>query len=428
MDNILKGLTPLGTKPSWAEVASAMRIAFVVDRYWPLMTAASRVLDLVARYLRQQGHDVMILTAQVDHHWPETITVREVPVRRFGLDSWSLFGRKSLGQRVAQWLERNADQWDLLVVCELVDGGHYLFQVADQLGRPCLLSFFESGTASPLGELLEAPLPGTRAPVSAKTGSIPRRGLWLARKHWTVPDIQVAAEVQKHCPLAQVVPWGLGIPEWPILSDHERRGIRAAICHSRADFERFCRQPLIVYHGHCMPGRDSQWLWQLLAGLCERRSEVCAWVTGDGAAIHGLWRQANEAGLEDRIIFPGIFNDLSDLFSAADLIVLPQLERRHDYDWLAAVATGTPCLVAQSPGTDGVIHRLKPSPEADPLWTTVQSRDLQLWWRQAFNVLDHPEVARTQATRQRAALLLHDHQIDTFVQYEQVLIQVREDS
>lgn len=405
-----------------------MRVAFAIDRYWPLISAASRVLDTVARYLRQQGHEVVVLTAQVDHLWPETITVRDVPVRRFGLDSWSLFGRKSLGQRVARWLERNSECWDLLVVCELLDGGHYLFQVSDQLGRPSLLSFFESGNISPLGQVLDPQSTSSWDEGAQTGGNVRRKSQWLARKHWTVPDDEAAQGVLQRHSEAHVVPWGLGIPESPLLTDAERRQLRAAICQSRASFDRYCGQPLIVYHGHCVPGQDCQWLWQMLSGLCERRPGVCAWVTGDGAAIHGLWRQANESGLEDRIIFPGFFNDLSDLFSAADLIVLPQLARRHDYDWLTAIATGTPCLVAKSPGTDHLLGLVNHGPDARPLWDPVLPRDVERWWEKAFQILDHPQSSQLQALQQRSEWLLHYHQRDTLQQYEQLLVQLQEES
>ena len=405
-----------------------MRIAFAVDRYWPLNSAASRVLDRVARFLLQRGHEVWVLTAQVDHLWPEQITVRDVPVRRFGLDSWSLFGRKSLGQRIAQWLDKNAEQWDLLVVCELMDGGHYLFQVADQMGKPSLLSFFESGPSSPVGKLLDAAQAGTREDRSAVKGSVPRRSAWLTRKCWTVPDLLGNQNMEpSHLP-ARTVLWGAGIPETPVPTDSERRQIRAAICQSRASFERYCDAPLVVYQGHCLTGQDSQWLWRFLAGLCERRADVCAWVAGDGPAIHGLWRLANEAGLEDRLIFPGIFNDLSDLYAAADLVVLPQLERRHDHDWLSALAIGTPSLTVRSSGIEGLLQIVGERAQSPSLWTTVLPREIELWWEHAFQVLDQPAFARSQAEQQRALLLQSHRETDTLQQYEQLLIQIREGS
>lgn len=404
-----------------------MRVAFVIERYWPLFSAASCVLDTVARFLRQQGHEVTVLTAQVDHLWPEEISVRDVPVRRFGLDSWSMFGRKSLGQRIAQWLERNPEQWDLMVVCELLDGGQYLFQVADQLRRPSLLSFFESGKLSPLGQLLDTSEKEKREGTSARSGSPRRRSNWLTRKHWTVPDTEAVLGVRQRNPEANVAAWGLGTPNSNVLTIEERRSVRAAICQSRAGFERYCAHPLIVYHGHCLPGPDSQWLWQLLAGLCEQRPGVCAWITGDGAAIHGLWRQTNESGLEDRLIFPGIFSDLHDLYSAADMIVQPQLERRHDFEWLAGVAVGTPSLVAQSPGTDRVMQLVNGKPKEDTIWNQVLPRQLEQWWERAFQILDQPQLASSQVLQQRSELLLHYNENDTLQQYEQLLLQLKEE-
>lgn len=399
-----------------------MRVAFVIERYWPLATAASCVLDAVARQLKQQGHEVLILTAQVDHLWPESIVVRDIPVRRFGLDSWSLFGRKSLGQRVASWLERHPESWEILVVCESVDGGHYALQLAEQLNRPTLLSFFESGDNSPLGQLLSLAERSQEEPTAKNSKTSLRRNSWFAQRHWTVPNSETAVNVAKIQSQANIEPWGLGIATRPTSDESDRLKIREAICRSRADFERYVRAPLVVYQGHCEAGADARRLWQLLSGICEDRAEVCAWVVGDGQAIHGLWRQANEAGLEERIIFPGIFPDLGDLFAAADLVVMPQLERCHDHDWLAAISAETPCLVARSAGTDRVLGLLS-SDEFDAVdWTTILPRDLEPWLRQVNYCLDHPQNAREQVVTQRSLLVRKYSQEATLTRYEQLLL------
>jgi glycosyltransferase involved in cell wall biosynthesis len=262
----------------------------------------------------------------------------------------------------------------------------------------------------------------------AGNGGGHRNAAWLSRQHWIVPDEVAAADIRRLRPQAQVAAWGLGLPDTSLMNAKDRQQVRAAICRSRADFDRYCGQPLIVYHGHLQPGRDSQWLWQLLAGLCENRPGISAWVTGDGGAVHGLWRQANEAGLEDRIIFPGVFSDLNDLYSMADLVVLPQQERLDNYNWLMAVAAGTPCLVARSPGTDRVTKLIDATETQHWLWTHVLPTDLVTWWEQARQVLDSREQAQALVREQRRAILRHYHQDDTLQQFERLLIRLQEES
>ncbi|MBL8889603.1 MAG: glycosyltransferase [Planctomycetaceae bacterium] len=399
-----------------------MRVAFVIERYWPLATAASCVLDALARYLRQQGHEVTILTAQVDHLWPEAIIVRDIPVQRFGLDSWSLFGRKSLGQRVATWLERHPDRWDILVVCESLDGGHYVLEIAEQLSRPSLLSFFESGENSLLGQILTSAGKSREPVLLTNSRHSLRRNSWLTQRNWTVPNFNDAKQVATIQPQADIEAWGLGVSSRAVATDSEKLRVREAICRSRADFERYLRSPLVVYHGHCQAGSDSHWLWQLLSRLCENRAEVCAWVVGDGQAIHGHWRQASEAGLEERIVFPGVFPELGDLFAAADLVLLPQLERHHDYDWLEAISVGTPCLIAQSSGTERLLGLMSPVEYESHDWTTVLPRDLETWLQQVNDYLDQPQKAREQVIAQRSVLMRKYSQQSTLQLYEQRLL------
>lgn len=82
-------------------------------------------------------------------------------------------------------------------------------------------------------------------------------------------------------------------------------------------------------------------------------------IAGDGPERPALMDRAREAGLEDRIRFPGIVMDMAGLFGAADVFVMSSLWEGLPLVLLEAMAAGLPVVAPRIPGvvdvvTDGV--------------------------------------------------------------------------
>lgn len=382
-----------------------MRVVLIVRRYWPLMTAAGRVMDRLASYLLQQGHEVLILTAQADHLWPEALIARGVPVQRFGLDAWSLFGRKTLGQRIAVWMEENVQRWDVAVLCDVLEGAEWIFRVAESVDRPVLVSFFDAGPAAPLSKLL---LRLREVQNSVGQGNLCRRSAlaWLGQRHWLVVDTEQARQIKELQPQAQVARWRLGAWAEPVdrsvnhLAD--RRVWRRSLAQAFHEVPDLDQRPWMICPSHGVLGADSQWLWEFLRQLCERRADVVAWVVGDGPANSSLWRRAHEADLERRVMFPGCYPDLGDVFAAADLVVLPQTQWCQAGDEMLAITSGTPCFLADSAVTRQWIEELG-SKECQQLSRggMLLPQQMDTWQSAVDSSLDHPAAARQRALEQR---------------------------
>ncbi len=395
-----------------------MRIAFVIDRYWPLMTATSRVVEAVVRQLRQQGHDAFVMTAQVDRLWPESLLVRDIPVLRFGIDYWNLFSRRSLGQRISTWLLENREQWDMLVICDTVEGGESLFQVADRLERPCSLCFFESGPNSRGEQLLAGPY-GSQGKSQA---DFPRIESWRQHRHWIVGDEEMAKKIVRFHAAAQVDIWSIGLPELEPPTSSQRAAVRAAVFNAVGGTRLTSPYPLVVYFGHALDGHDLRWLWFLLSRLAESRAELNIWVVGDGPGRPAMIRRAYESGLEDRVLFPGYFSDTYDLCAAADLLLYPQTQRWLTYDWLCGIALETPTLAVENSATREWAKRTEQALKRTKLWENLLPQELDLWSHKITDMLQHQGKARLLAKMQRAAILECESQTASVLRFEQLLL------
>jgi glycogen synthase len=94
-----------------------------------------------------------------------------------------------------------------------------------------------------------------------------------------------------------------------------------------------------------------------LPGLIERLGDVRFIVAGSGTAEHELREQASGLGLDEHGTFLGWIGDdvLHSLYRIADLTVVPSIYEPFGLVALEAMASGCPCLVADTGGLREVV-------------------------------------------------------------------------
>ncbi len=96
---------------------------------------------------------------------------------------------------------------------------------------------------------------------------------------------------------------------------------------------------------------------EAMPGLVERLGNVRFLVAGSGTAEADLKRQATELGLDDHGTFMGWIGDdvLHSLYRMADLTVVPSLYEPFGLVALEAMASGCPCIVADTGGLREIV-------------------------------------------------------------------------
>jgi glycogen synthase len=114
---------------------------------------------------------------------------------------------------------------------------------------------------------------------------------------------------------------------------------------------------LVLLVGRLVYEKGFQLALEALPGLIERVGNVRFMVAGSGTAEEELRHQAHELGLDDYGSFLGWIGDdvLHSLYRIADLTVVPSIYEPFGLVALEAMASGCPCLVADTGGLREVV-------------------------------------------------------------------------
>ena len=114
---------------------------------------------------------------------------------------------------------------------------------------------------------------------------------------------------------------------------------------------------LVLLVGRLVYEKGFQLALEALPGLIERVGNVRFIVAGSGTAEQELREQASRLGLDDHGTFVGWIGDdvLHSLYRIADLTVVPSIYEPFGLVALEAMASGCPCLVADTGGLREVV-------------------------------------------------------------------------
>jgi glycogen(starch) synthase len=116
---------------------------------------------------------------------------------------------------------------------------------------------------------------------------------------------------------------------------------------------------LVVLVGRLVYEKGFQLALEALPGLVERLGDVRFLVAGSGTHEHELRRQATELGLDAYGTFLGWIGDdvLHSLYRIADLCVVPSIYEPFGLVALEAMASGCPCIVADTGGLREIVPK-----------------------------------------------------------------------
>ena len=121
---------------------------------------------------------------------------------------------------------------------------------------------------------------------------------------------------------------------------------------------------LVLLVGRLVYEKGFQLALEALPGLIERVGNVRFLVAGSGTAEAELREQASELGLDEHGTFLGWIGDdvLHSLYRIADLTVVPSIYEPFGLVALEAMASGCPCLVADTGGLREVVPQRERGP------------------------------------------------------------------
>lgn len=313
------------------------RIVLITRRYWPLVGGAERVMAALAKQFHAKGHQVLVLTARWEPHWPEEIAHGDVPVSRLAnpkTRGWGTF-RYMLGLK--RWLRQNADQYDAVLVSMLKHDAHVAVRTLNRLGKPTIL---RAEGAGPTGDCAFH--------EAARFGARMKRSCMLA--DWIVapsePVLQELLDSGFSSDQVRYVPNGVEIGD---RNEKGKQDSRKSLGEAHPILNLDPGEPLVVYTGRLDIQKgllDLVNAWKIVSRTFPNGR---LWLVGEGNDGKQIWDHIRETRQTAEIVMPGSFDDVTDLLHAADVFVLPSYQEGMSLSLLEAMAQGIPVVASDIP-------------------------------------------------------------------------------
>jgi glycosyltransferase involved in cell wall biosynthesis len=119
---------------------------------------------------------------------------------------------------------------------------------------------------------------------------------------------------------------------------------------------------IVLFVGRITIQKGPDYFIKVAKRVLEFDPNVLFVVSGSGDMEHQMIRMAADMGIGDSVVFAGFVrgDDLTQLYRAADLYVMPSVSEPFGITALEALAAGTPILVSKQSGVSEVLtHALK---------------------------------------------------------------------
>jgi glycosyltransferase involved in cell wall biosynthesis len=321
-----------------------LRLVIVTPRFWPLLGDGPAHLLRLAESLLSLGHDVQIVTPRWKRSWPEQMMVGPVPLVRLRGSACGGWNTLRWMYALAGWLQESASnsRLDGLLVAGLKHEAYVALGAARRTRLPTVLLASDDDidwhAAATLGSRIAARC------REASTVVAPTRELARDLEH---------KGIAPHC--LCVIPRRVRIP--PPRSAKAREDARLALAAANYDLVTSANTVVALAIGRMDEAQrfgDLVRAWRIVTA---RRPEVRLWIVGDGPERERLYRQIGDLDQRFRVMLPGTFDCLEDLYQATDMFLVPGVHVAPPLALLEAQAAGLPVIAADTLATRArIVH------------------------------------------------------------------------
>jgi glycosyltransferase involved in cell wall biosynthesis len=317
-----------------------LRLALATPRFWPLIGDGPRHVLRLAESLIGLGHSVTIVTPQWKRTWPPQMWIGQVPVVRLRGNARGGWGTLRWMYGLAGWLKEQ--RWDGVVVLGLKHEAYVALGAARKSGTPTILIAGEDDLGwqqtATLGRRVAKRCHEARAVVA--------------------PTVELANSLKERGFAGEcitVISRSTAIP--PPRTPKLREDARFALAAANYDLVTTANAQVAVAVGRLDTAQrfgDLVRAWRIVAA---RHSEARLWLVGDGPERETLYRQVSDLDQRFRVLLPGTFDCLDELFQASDMLLAPAAITVPPLALIEAQAAGLPVVAADSSALDAhVVH------------------------------------------------------------------------
>jgi glycosyltransferase involved in cell wall biosynthesis len=247
---------------------------------------------------------------------------------------------------LADWLKSNHEAYDIVCVSGLQYDGYSASQALALLSHPLVL---RAEAAGPAGDC--------QWQATARFGSRVRQRCQQASAIIATSESIATELIEAEYEATQIsiIPNGMEALPYASRNVAERRAARVTLAGAHASL----RAPKLAKIALCVePIHATEQLPPLLSWwkrVVEHTPQTQLWLIGQGRTYDIVPRLAERCGLELAVAAPGMFDDLMELYQAADLLLMPFDSGGQSVAALEAMAVGLPVIARDTPGNRMVL-------------------------------------------------------------------------
>ena len=316
-----------------------MRLALVSRRFWPLIGGAERVMSQLATEFRARGHEVTVVTARWEPHWPVELRHRDVPVVRLPQPRTRAWGTWRYMRALSRWLIEHRQEYDVVLVSMLKHDAYAAVAARHRHGLAVVVRAEGGGVSGDVHWQSAGRFGGRIRRVTGRADG------------FIAPSPAIAEEMRAvGYPAERIAVVPNGVAMSPQVTPSLRQAARQTLGEFHPGLAISRDAPLAVYTGRLHEGKG-------LLDLIEAWVEVLAvdrsarlWLVGEGEFEGALRRRIHDLGLEGAVVLAGAFDEMQDVLMAANVFVLPSYEEGLSLSLLEAMSVGLPVVVSDLPG------------------------------------------------------------------------------
>lgn len=331
----------------------SLRLLMVTPRYWPLAGDTERVTERLANEFCEVGHPTTILTARWHSDWPETIVHRKAIITRLATAPRGGWATLRYMRAISRWVRKHREDFDLVYVMNLRHDAYAVVGALQATDLPVVLRAQRGGMTG-----------DCHWQEQARFGSRMRKRCQAAAA--IIASTDFAAGELLRAGYTTIREINYGVSESEPRTAASRFHARAALAEVNQDLQVAEFAPVAVCVDRLSEGRGLPELIRAWLPIANRWPSAKLWLIGDGPLRDSLYEMVVDLGLRQQIAMPGSFDELSDVFHAADVFVSPVPDFGTTQALVDAMATGLPIVAVDSPDLretvdDGVHGHLVPA-------------------------------------------------------------------
>ena len=324
----------------------SLKIAIVSRRFWPFSGTTEFAVSDLALAIKKAGHEVEILTVRWEKSWPSYFDYQEIPIRRVSRSAsapWSSF-------RYLRNLQRQ--------IHEVNPDGIIVFGIGEETWS-ISKSF---GSRTPFVIRLDnhafGVRPGRPNLSSRQIGSLKNAERIIAESDWTSERLKDHPGLEQA--QVEVVPDPIALDCVDENLSGKTPASKATARNSISDAHPVLMieptQPLVIC-GSPMNGDvgliDLVNAWPR---VLKQYPKARLWIVGEGVKSRMVWEKIVELNLVHTVIMPGSFDELEDVFHAADLYVHPLRSDQSCSFLTRAMCNGVCSVVTKTKATVSIVE------------------------------------------------------------------------